>query len=200
VRVSRQKAQKNRDAVLDAAARLFRERGLDGAGVAEVTREAGLTHGGFYGQFPGGKDALAAEAVTAAFAATQAFWEELAIGTKPGSGGALAAIISAYLSDGHRDDPGRGCPVPALAADAARRGGVVQAAFSGGVRDLIDTLARHTPGNTDAGRRAEAARLLATLAGAVLIARAVSGGDPALANTVVDAAKAGMPLNGICVP
>lgn len=200
MRVSRQKAQKNRDAVLDAAARLFRERGLDGAGVAEVTREAGLTHGGFYGQFPGGKDALAAEAVTAAFAATQAFWEELAIDAKPGSGGALAAIVDAYLSDGHRDDPGRGCPVPALAADAARRGGVVQAAFSGGVRDLIETLARHTPGDTDAGRRAEAARVLATLAGAVLIARAIGVDDPALANTVVQAAEAGMPGHGSCRP
>lgn len=197
MRVSRQKVQENRGAVLDAAARLFRERGLDGAGVAEVTREAGLTHGGFYGQFPGGKDALAAEAVTAAFAATQAFWEKLAAGAGPGSGGALAAIARAYLSDGHRDDPGRGCPVPALAADAARRrGGVVQAAFSGGVRDLIETLARHTPGDTEAGRRLEAARVLAILAGAVLIARAIGVDDPALANTVVQAAEASMPGHG----
>jgi len=192
VRVSREKAQENREAVLDAAAHLFRERGLDGAGVAEITRKAGLTHGGFYGQFPGGKDALAAEAVTAAFSATQAFWEGLVTDRQPGH--ALAAIAGAYLSPEHRDGPGKGCPIPALAADAARRSGTVQAAFSEGVRALIGTLARQVPGNTESDRRMEAARLLATFAGAVLIARAVALEDPALAGEVVEAAGIGVTI------
>lgn len=197
MRVSRQKAGENRNAVLEAAARLFRECGLDGVGVAEVTREAGLTHGGFYGQFPGGKEGLAAEAVVSAFKDTQAFWEGLATGAAPGSGGALAAIVGAYLSDGHRDDPGRGCPVPALAADAARRGGLVQAAFSAGVRNLIGILAQHAQANTEAGRQAEAARVLATLAGAVLIARAVNADDPDLAQLIVETTKTGtLPRGG----
>jgi len=188
MRVSRSKAQENRGAVLEAAARLFRERGLNGAGVAEVTHEAGLTHGGFYGQFPGGKDALAAEAVAAAFVGTRAFWQALAADRQPD--GVLAAIVGAYLSPGHRDNPGTGCPVPALANDAARRGGLVQAAFTAGVRDLLDTLAQHIAGKTDAQRRAAAVSLLVTLAGAVLLARAVD--EPSLAEEVLRAAGAGV--------
>ena len=188
MRVSREKAEENRAAVLNAAARLFRERGLDGARVAEITHAAGLTHGGFYGQFTGGKDALAAEAVTAAFGATRAFWDGLVEGHEGQD--ALAAIADAYLSPEHHGDPGGGCPVPALATDAARRGGTVRAAFTAGVRDLLDALTRHLPGEAEAERRAGATRLLATLAGAVLIARAVD--DPDLASEVLRAAGADM--------
>ena len=172
MRVSRQQVRENRAAVLEAAARLFRERGLDGAGVGEITHAAGLTHGGFYGQFPGGKDALAAEAVQAAFEGTRAFWDTLAASKQPGPD-TLAAITAAYLSPAHRDHPGEGCPVPTLGADAARQGGSVRAAFTLGVRSLLDVLSRHTAGASEGERRAEAMRLLAALAGAVLIARAV---------------------------
>ena len=184
MRVSRQKARQNRDAVLDAAARLFLERGLDGVGIAEITRAVGLTHGGFYGQFPDAKEGLAAEAVTRAFQNTQAVWNELASDKQPAD--ALTAIAGAYLSERHRDHPGQGCPVPALAADAARRGGVVRASFSGGVRDLLDVLSRYTSGPTEVAKRRDAARQLATLAGAVLLARAVD--DPELARDILLAA------------
>ncbi len=183
MRVSRHKAQENRDAVLDAAARLFRDRGLDGVGVAEITRAAGLTHGGFYGQFPGGKDELAAEAVGHAFARTRAMWNELAAGKPPVD--AVAAIAGTYLSPGHLAHPGAGCPVPLLAADAARQGGPVRAAFTEGVRDLIEAFAAHMAGDTAVARQAGAIRLLAAMAGAVLLARAVD--DACLAEAVLDA-------------
>jgi TetR/AcrR family transcriptional repressor of nem operon len=188
VRVSRQKAGENRQAVLDAAARLFRERGLDGAGVAEVTREAGLTHGGFYGQFPGGKDALAAEAVASAFEAMQAFWQGLTADLQPGAD-SLAAVATAYLSPKHRDHPGYGCPVPALAADAARSGPVLQDAFATGVERLVAVLA----GNLKAAgvgpdrAREEALLLLSSLSGALALSRAVATASPALADEVLEA-------------
>jgi TetR/AcrR family transcriptional regulator, transcriptional repressor for nem operon len=185
VRVSRRRARENREAVLATAARLFRERGLDGAGVAEIMREVGLTHGGFYGQFPGGKDALAAEAVVAAFAGTRALWKALTEGKEARD--ALAAIAGSYLSDQHRAQPGYGCPVPALAADVARRDGPARAAFTAGVRSLLDALAPCLPGAGEAERRASAARLLATLAGAVLLARAVD--DPDLAAELLQGAR-----------
>lgn len=186
MRVSRQKAGENRAAVLEAAARLFRERGLDGAGVAEVTREAGLTHGGFYGQFPGGKDGLAAEAVARAFEDTRAFWQGLTADKQPGAD-ALAAVMAAYLSPEHRDDPGHGCPVPALAADAARSGRALQDAFATGVERFLAALAAdlEAAGIEPLQAREEALMLLSSLSGALALARAVASASPALADEVL---------------
>ena len=59
MKVSREQAAANRERILDVATRLFRERGLDGIGVADLMREAGLTHGGFYGHFASKEDLIA---------------------------------------------------------------------------------------------------------------------------------------------
>src|SRR4051812_44314635 len=116
MRVTRLQAAQNRESVLNAAARLFRERGLLSTGVAEVMSAVGLTHGGFYAQFPGGKDALAAEAIGLAFRQRQASWEEASNGKSRTA--ALASIKRGYLSKEHFDNPGDGCAVPVLGADA----------------------------------------------------------------------------------
>ena len=105
VKVTKQQAAENRAAVVKAAGRLFRAHGFDGVGVAEITRAAGLTHGGFYGQFAS-KDALAAEACG------QAFAESLAL-LRPGWTGPVATslrYVDSYLSERHRDHPRRRLP------------------------------------------------------------------------------------------
>ena len=136
MKVSREQAAANRAAVVKAASRLFRSHGFDGVGVAEITRAAGLTHGGFYGQFAS-KDALAEEACDQAFAET----------VRPPAGkagrawGGLARLLAAYLSTWHRDQPGDGCPMAAYGSEIARQPLEVQTQFAAGVRRYVEELA-----------------------------------------------------------
>src|SRR3954467_1835598 len=115
---SREQAAQNRERIVEAAARLFRERGFDGIGVADLMNEAGLTHGGFYGHFSS-KDDLIAEASARALGSSLAQFSELA---RRRAADPLAAIATAYLSKGHRDNPGEGCVLAALGADVSRQG------------------------------------------------------------------------------
>src|SRR5688572_9552424 len=118
MRVTREQATENRERVLESAARLFRERGFSGVGVAELMNEAGLTHGGFYGQFES-KDELKAQACEHAAARMIEKWRQAA--TKP-SADALSALVAGYVTPSHRDHPGSGCVLASLAGDAAREG------------------------------------------------------------------------------
>jgi TetR/AcrR family transcriptional regulator, transcriptional repressor for nem operon len=189
VKVSREQAEKNREVVLATASRRFREHGVDGASVAGIFAEAGLTHGALYVQFPGGKESLATEAVAQAFAERRAIWEDLAETRAPAE--ALAAIVESYVSEDHRDDPGAGCPTPSIGAEVGRRGGAVRAAYTDGVRGLLEALERVVPGESADERRRSALRVLSTLVGAVLVSRAVD--DPALADDVLAAVEASLP-------
>ncbi|WP_426957865.1 TetR/AcrR family transcriptional regulator [Muricoccus radiodurans] len=173
-RSSREQVAQNRQAVLETASRLFKERGIEGVSVAEVMGAAGLTHGGFYGHFPS-KEALAAEACEQSFARVAARWE--ALGDTPG---ALQEAVRHYLGAANCREPGRGCPAPALAAEAARDApdGPLRRAFTLGMRGMAAGLERMLPGSVARRRRRQRAlAALATLVGAVLLARAV-GDDP----------------------
>ena len=183
MRVTREQAAENRDRVLDAAARLFRERGFGGVGVAELMNEAGLTHGGFYGQF-GSKDELKAQACERAAAQTLAHWREAA-DKHPDD--ALPALLATYLSASHRDNPGRGCLVAALAGDAVREGPEVRGAVSAAAMAMFDTLADVVPGQTRAQKRQRAAVALASMVGALVLSRAID--DDALSNEILRAVK-----------
>ena len=165
-RVSRETAAAHRTAIVRAAGRLFRARGLERVGVAEITREAGLTHGGFYGHFAS-KDALAAEALEAAFAESRARLDE----------GTIESWVKGYLSRTHRDHPDEGCPIPALAAEAAQTGGAIGQAFAEGVSRLTDLVAERLDGDDPADRRGRAAALLATLIGGLTLARSLAATD-----------------------
>src|SRR4030095_2840074 len=110
MRVSREQAAENRERIVQVAAKLFRERGFDGIGVADLMKAAGLTHGGFYGNFSS-KDDLVAEATDRALKELSEYWTG-EIEKAPES--AFATIVDRYLSEGHRDAPGRGCLVAAL--------------------------------------------------------------------------------------
>src|SRR3954466_13018807 len=105
MKVSREQAAENRERIVQAAARLFRERGFDGIGVADLMSEAGLTHGAFYGQFESKED-LAAQACARALEQSAAKWDRALAGQKPEDG--LKAYVSGYLSQRHVNDPGHG--------------------------------------------------------------------------------------------
>lgn len=173
-RVSQEQAKLNRQRVVEVAAALFRERGLHGVGVADIMASAGLTHGGFYGQFAN-KDALAAEAFDAALGEDRR--------------GNLDAVIANYLSLGHVQAPGKGCPLAALANDVSREppGSPVRSRFTHGVRSLAGILANLTPRASKERRRQRSLATLSTLVGAVVLARAVD--DEALANDLILAAR-----------
>ena len=183
MRVSREQAQANRARVVETAATLFRERGFDGIGVADLMKAAGLTHGGFYGQFASKED-LIAEACDKAVEGTLDYWSDRAARAEASE--RLAAVVQPYLSARHRDAPGNGCVMAALGAEAARQGKPVRKAVGAGVRRLADFLADLMPGKSAERRRAQALAAYATMVGAMVIARAVD--DPKLSQEVLDAA------------
>jgi TetR/AcrR family transcriptional repressor of nem operon len=187
MRVSREQAARNRERVVDTAATLFRERGFDGIGVADLMQAAGLTHGGFYGQFES-KEALMAEACAAAFEGSAGQWERMAASV-PGEP-PLGNIVRSYLSRRHRDRPGSGCTVAALGSEAARQGPPVRASVTQGVRSLIDKLAQWAPGRTAAARRERALATFAGMVGALVLSRAVD--DEAFSQEILDAAAASL--------
>lgn len=185
MRVTREQAEQNRLTVLKSAGRLFRDRGFDGVGIADIMRDAGLTHGGFYGQFSS-KEHLAAEASRGSIAATFGRWEKVAARAEKDL---LHALADFYLTTDHRDARANGCPIAALAADAARSGPDVQAAFHDGIAGHLDMLRRafdqrcgEAPENREAALAA-----LSTMVGALVLSRAV--GDTALSDAFLSAAR-----------
>src|SRR5882724_7913374 len=123
MRVSRIQAEKNRQTVIDAASRLFREHGFDGIGLKDVMEGAGLTQGAFYKQFAS-KDDLAAQASKRAVESASRRWS---VAAEANPKDPLGAVIAFYLSMAHREERGDGCPVVALGSDAARQGADVKA-------------------------------------------------------------------------
>lgn len=169
-RVSREEAARHRDQVVAAAARLFRERGVDGIGLADLMSEVGLTHGGFYRQFAS-KDTLAAEAVTRAFDDTRAARVAAGERHQDDPTGLRTEVIEDYLSTSHRDNPGGGCPIAALSVEVGRSepDSEVRAAYVAGIERLLTT-----PAGTDEDR-ADRITTLSTLVGGLLLARATAG-------------------------
>lgn len=184
MRVTRAQAAENRARVVEAAARLFRERGFDGVGVDALMQEAGLTHGGFYRSFES-KDALAAEACAEAMRASSERWAALIEGAGPD---ALALVARQYLSPEHRDRPGGGCTVAALASEAGRRPGPLRAAFGQGLRATLERLSRIMPGRAEAARRERAIAAYAGLVGTLVLARAAAE-DPGLSDEILAAGR-----------
>lgn len=184
MKVSREQAAENRERVLQTAARLFREKGVDGVGVAELMQAAGLTHGAFYGQFSS-KEELVAEACRWALGKTESYWERL----QAREADPLAAIIDAYLSPAHRDDPGRGCALTTLGVEAPRRDPGVRRAVSDGLVNLLARLEGLLPRRLQAARRRRRAlALMASLVGGLVLARAVE--DETLSAEILAAVRA----------
>lgn len=165
MRVSRETATAHRAAVVKAASRLFRRHGIGGVGVAEITRAAGLTHGGFYGHFVS-KEALAREALSAGI---EESLERLAAAPD------LATWVKGYLSRAHRDAPEEGCVIVALSGEAIRSGGEFARIWHDGLEAFIAEIAKRMPETSPATeRRRIATNLLALMAGTIGLARATA--------------------------
>lgn len=186
MKVTREQAALNRERVVATAARLFRERGFDGIGISDLMKEVGLTHGGFYAQFPS-KEHLMAEAATAAALEREAALSRY-LEARPDEG--VAAFVEKYLSKGHRDSPGDGCYMATLGVDASRHGPVVRAAFTQAVEKAIGMLAQAEPEPSGEGRRARAIADYASMIGAMVLSRAVS--DEALSDEILSSVKASL--------
>jgi TetR/AcrR family transcriptional regulator, transcriptional repressor for nem operon len=185
MRVSREQAAANRERIIEVAGRLFRERGLDGIGVANLMRAAGLTHGGFYGHFES-KEQLEVQACERVLAQTSELWPALAAKDPDAP---LKALLERYLTARHRDGPGEGCIYAALAADVARQNSpALRRTFTAGLQPLIDTLVRIIPGRSKAARRQKALACLSTMVGALILARAVD--DSELSDEILAATRA----------
>ena len=181
MRYSETHKEETRQKVLRAAARQIRARGPSGVSVAEVMAEAGLTHGGFYAHFPS-KDALVGAAITHAFDDRRATLRKAAEGLD--DAGYLASFVDNYVSAGHRDRPERGCPITTLSTDLPRQGEPARTAFDAGVNHLIRGLASRLAVGEPSEREALAGSLVAEMAGAVTLSRAVS--DPVLSDALLE--------------
>lgn len=182
MRVSREKAEQNRQRVLETAAGLFRERGIEGVGVAELMKAAGLTHGGFYGQFDSKED-LASQATALALEENADNWDRLLQNRED----PWAAFKRGYLSSVHCEHPEAGCTFTALASEAPRRGKALQAVLTRGLKSLLPKLENVVPRRRGKSQREQAMVALSTLVGAVVLARAVD--DRALADELLETVK-----------
>jgi TetR/AcrR family transcriptional repressor of nem operon len=179
--VTREQSAAHREKILDVAGTLFRERGFDGIGVADIMKRAGLTHGGFYGHFAS-KDDLAAEVTERVL--TREGWLERLTGTPNPS---IGEVIRKYLSTSHRDDAGHGCLFAAMGSDVVRQPRSVRRGFTEGLRRRLDALEGVLPGRV-AARRRRALATMAGMVGALMLARAVD--DPKLSDEILEAAAA----------
>jgi TetR/AcrR family transcriptional regulator, transcriptional repressor for nem operon len=169
MRVSREQAAENREKILATAAKLFREKGFDGIGVADLMKAAGLTHGGFYGHFDS-KDDLMAQACERA---VDQLLQDGEARRQASNDEPYVAFLKNYLSTGHRDNPGGGCLMAALGAEATRQNHTVRAAFTQSAKRLVASLTAIIPAATKKKARENALVTLSTLVGAQIIARAV---------------------------
>lgn len=175
MKVSREQVTENRRTILDAASRLFRERGFEAVTVAEIMKAAGLTHGGFYGYFTS-KEELVANAVAEAFS------------SRPVPSGNLAAYAANYLSATHRDNLAGGCPTAGLAAETIRQTDRARAEMTTGLRRQIERFSDMAPGANAARKRRAAIGSWAAMVGAMIMARVVD--DPAFSDEVLDQTRA----------
>ena len=182
MRVTREQAAAHREKILEVAGALFRERGFDGIGVADIMKSAGLTHGGFYGHFAS-KDDLAAE-TTARVLANEGWLQRLTGNVSP----SFRDVVRSYLTQRHRDDARHGCLLAALGTDVARQPRSVRRAFTEGLRLRVEALQQLLPGRSAAARREKAVATMAGLVGALVLSRAVD--DPKLSTEILEAASA----------
>src|ERR1700753_2842985 len=128
MRYSKEHKSQTHARIVKRASVKLREKGAHGIGVADLMKEAGLTHGGFYAHFDS-REALVIEAFTHAMDRSTERWRKLSASTSPDK--RLSKIVNTYLAPIHRDDPGQGCAVPALAAEIARESTRTRRVFAG---------------------------------------------------------------------
>jgi AcrR family transcriptional regulator len=168
--------------IVEAAGRAIRRSGYGGTGVADIMKDAGLTHGGFYAHFDS-REAMLAEAADRAGAETVATMERVAATVPPGE--ALQAMIRTYLSKAHVEAIETGCAVAALGSEMPRQAPQVRRAATRRIKEMIDLAARQSPEWGQPGAHERALVTVATLVGTLMLARAVD--DPKLSNALIEA-------------
>jgi TetR/AcrR family transcriptional regulator, transcriptional repressor for nem operon len=185
LKVTKEKAAENRAALVQAAGRLFRQRGIDGVGVAEISKKAGLTHGALYAQFAS-KEALAAEAFAAA---SQDGWQQVKA-DREGHPATLTDLLDYYLSVEHRDNLATSCPMSASASEIGRQDKVVCERFTEGFEQVVAHIERGLGASpVKAENRQRALAMMAAMIGGVAASRAVAKADPKLSNQILRAVR-----------
>lgn len=174
MRYSKEHKTETHDRIVKNASVRLRERGAAGLGVAELMKEAGLTHGGFYAHFAS-RDALISEAFVHAMELAAKRWRKRADEAPEGEG--LAAVVNGYLTAAHRDDIGNGCALPALGAEVSRATPKVRKAVAAKLEKMVEVVAGEISGLSEKDARQEAIGALATMMGALLMARMAGTGE-----------------------
>jgi len=181
-RASRRK-EVTHERIVEVAARAIRRSGYNGTGVADIMKEAGLTHGGFYAHFAS-REAMLAEAANRAGAEAVAVSEKVAASVPPEQ--ALQAMIHAYLSKEHLESAETGCPVAALGSEMPRQAPEVRHMATRRIKEMIDLVARQSPDWGQPGAHDQALVTVAAMVGTLMLARAVD--DPKLSDALREAA------------
>ena len=177
------------DRIVDAAARAIRRSGYNGTGVADIMKDAGLTHGGFYAHFSS-REAMLAEAADRAGSESVAMMERIAATSPPQR--ALRAMMEAYLSKAHVEAIESGCATAALGSEMPRQAPEVRRVATRRIKQMIDLVARQSSDRGQPGAHERALVTVATMVGALVLARAVD--DPRLSDALRRAALKHLPL------
>jgi TetR/AcrR family transcriptional repressor of nem operon len=185
MRISKEKAADNRAALIRAASKLFRERGIDGVGVAEISKEAGLTHGALYAHFRS-KEELALEALSYGLDQASSRMYSSTVDGMPD----LARYLDRYLSIDSRDDFGGRCPMAASASEIGRQDKAISARFAEGYMVMVRAFERQIAANDpDSDALARAMVVVAAMIGSLAVARGAAKGNPAVSEQVLRASR-----------
>src|SRR6202048_3728581 len=174
MRYSREHKLETHARIVKKASVRLREKGAHGIGVADLMKEAGLTHGGFYAHFDS-REALVIEAFAYAMDRGTERWRKLAEATPPEK--RLATIVGSYLTPLHRDDPGNGCALPALGAEIARESPKTRRAFAAKLEQMIELIAEQIREVPRKAARKKAMATLATMIGTLVLSRIAGNGE-----------------------
>jgi TetR/AcrR family transcriptional repressor of nem operon len=185
MKISKEKAAENRMALIKAASHLFRQHGIDGVGVAEISKAAGLTHGALYAHFES-KEALAAEALAYGAKSNNAWMETLSTEHKPD----LTAFLDYYVSQASRDGLEQGCVMAASASEIGRQDLAISRSFTDGYLDMVSLLeAALDKGKPKGDAHARALTMVASMVGTIAVARAVAKARPELSAQLLTEAR-----------
>lgn len=176
---SAKKKEATHERIVDAAARAIRRSGYNGTGVAEIMKDAGLTHGGFYAHFAS-REAMLAEAADRAGRESVEMMERIIAASPPQQ--ALEVMMRAYLSKEHLKEIETGCATAALCSEMSRQAPAVRRAATRRIKEMIDVVARQSPDWGQPGAHERALFAVAAMVGALVLARAVD--DPKLSNSL----------------
>jgi TetR/AcrR family transcriptional repressor of nem operon len=191
-RITKEDKVRNRQNIVDAAGRMFRSQGIDAVGIAELMKEAGLTHGGFYNHFAS-KDDLALAVLHEGFTDSLEALDTIRRSHPRSARAALHDVVDGYLNAHHRDHPETGCASAALVSDAGRHGAEAQAEYRrgldgyfGAITEMLAERARQSGEElSPAEARERAVAVFSQMVGALMLSRAVAGADPALSDEVL---------------